>query len=138
MMIKQLTTALAICMLSSGVASAATLTVNVKGISVQQGHLMVAVFEGQSAYDSGKTSQGSRVKVANGEEVVVFENLIEGDYAIKLYHDENDNNKLDTNMFGIPNEGYGFSNNSGRFGAPEYQKASFSIKEDTTITIDMM
>jgi uncharacterized protein (DUF2141 family) len=31
-----------------------------------------------------------------------------GKYAIAVIHDENCNGKLDTNMFGIPKEGYGF------------------------------
>jgi uncharacterized protein (DUF2141 family) len=29
-------------------------------------------------------------------------------YAIAVIHDENRNGELDTNMFGIPKEGYGF------------------------------
>jgi uncharacterized protein (DUF2141 family) len=52
-----------------------------------------------------------------------------------MYQDENDNNELDFNLIGIPKEGYGFSNNVGQFGAPEYVKAKFIIKENTAINI---
>jgi uncharacterized protein (DUF2141 family) len=38
--------------------------------------------------------------------------LLEGEYAISLYHDVNGNNKLDTGLYGIPVEGYGFSNHA--------------------------
>lgn len=34
-----------------------------------------------------------------------------GAYALALYHDENDNGRIDRNGLGIPREGFGFSNN---------------------------
>jgi uncharacterized protein (DUF2141 family) len=37
-----------------------------------------------------------------------FSDIKPGKYAIAVIHDENCNGKLDTNMFGIPKEGYGF------------------------------
>jgi uncharacterized protein (DUF2141 family) len=36
-----------------------------------------------------------------------FSDIKPGNYAIAVIHDEN-RNELDTNMFGIPKEGYGF------------------------------
>jgi uncharacterized protein (DUF2141 family) len=42
---------------------------------------------------------------------VVFKNIPKGKYAIAVFLDENDNYKLDKNIFGIPKERYGFSNN---------------------------
>lgn len=61
-------------------------------------------------------------------------------YAIALIHDENNNNKLDTNMIGIPKEGYGFSNNPpSNFGPPSYEKAEFTLKPGVnTIQIDLV
>jgi uncharacterized protein (DUF2141 family) len=58
-----------------------------------------------------------------------------GKYAFKYFHDENNNNKkMDTNVIGIPKEGYGFSNNAkGRFGPPDFKDTIFEIKNDTTI-----
>ena len=32
-----------------------------------------------------------------------------GDYAVQAFHDENDNDRIDRGMFGIPSEGIGFS-----------------------------
>ncbi len=118
-------------------AMAADLTVNISDVEQGKGHLMVALYADEEAYTSGKASFASRVK-ANGEkEIVVFENLPNGEYAIKMYQDENDNNKLDFNMVGIPKEGYGFSNNVGMFGAPEYVEAKFTIKENTAIKVEL-
>ena len=44
---------------------------------------------------------------------VIFDSLPHGVYAIKVYHDENENKELDTGFLGIPTEAYGFSNMGG-------------------------
>jgi uncharacterized protein (DUF2141 family) len=41
-----------------------------------------------------------------------------GDYALVMFHDANANGDLDQGLFGIPLEGYGFSNNVSPFLAP--------------------
>ncbi len=58
---------------------------------------------------------------------VTFNNIKEGEYAISLYHDEDDNNKLNT-FFKIPTEPYGTSNNAkGQFGPPNWEDAKFKV-----------
>jgi uncharacterized protein (DUF2141 family) len=59
----------------------------------------------------------------------VFTNLRPGTYAVIAFHDENDNGKLDENGWGVPTEGYGFSNNAEGFLGP----ASF---KDAAVTLD--
>ena len=62
-----------------------------------------------------------------------FDNLAEGHYAIKLFHDQNDDGELDTDLFGIPSEPYGFSNNaSDPFSAPEWTEAKFRVSDPNT------
>ena len=52
------------------------------------------------------------IDVNNLSEVTVaFENIPAGNYAIAVFLDEDDDYKLDKNLFGIPKEKYGFSNN---------------------------
>ena len=47
-------------------------------------------------------------------------------FAISVIHDMNGNGKLDTNLFRIPKEPYGFSNNAGAtFGPPKFEAAAF-------------
>ena len=56
--------------------------------------------------------------------------LAAGTYAISCFHDLNGNGKLDTNLFGIPTEPYGFSNNARpKFRAPKWEEARFEVKE---------
>ena len=118
-------------------AVAADLTVNISDVEEGKGHLLVALYVDQASYSSGKASYSSKVKADKEQAFVVFENLPNGEYAIKMYQDENDNSKLDFNLLGIPKEGYGFSNNGGRFGAPKYTDAKFTIKESTAIEIEL-
>ena len=118
-------------------AVAADLTVNISDVEQGKGHLLVALYADEASYTSGKANFASKVKAGHEQESVVFENLPDGEYAIKLYQDENDNNKLDVNIMGIPKEGYGFSNNVGMFGAPGYVEAKFTVKENTAIKIEL-
>jgi len=54
-----------------------------------------------------------------------------GWYAIALYHDKNDNRKLDKNWLGIPRERIGISNNPRfHFRVPRYKEAAFEVPEE--------
>ena len=58
-----------------------------------------------------------------------------GTYAVAIYHDENGNKKFDKNFFGLPTEGFGFSNNPGiLFGPPDHDEAAFEVG-DTPVTV---
>jgi uncharacterized protein (DUF2141 family) len=62
-----------------------------------------------------------------------------GKYAINVIHDKNNNNKLDTNVFGIPKEGWGCSNNArGTLGAPKFKDKLVDITTSKTITINLV
>lgn len=56
--------------------------------------------------------------------------------AITAYHDLDENKELNTNLIGIPNEPYGFSNNArGTFGPPSFSACTFdpTTKREQTI-----
>lgn len=68
--------------------------------------------------------------IINNRCIIVIENLKPGNYALKFFHDENGNNELDTNLMGIPLEGFGFSNNPEMtFGPPSFKKTLFELNE---------
>lgn len=57
-----------------------------------------------------------------------FDPIAQGTYAVACFHDENDNGKLDTGLFGIPVEGTVASNHAkGWFGPPRYDDAKFAF-----------
>lgn len=121
---------------ASGAASANELTVTIDGIDTAAGNLMVGLYD-EASYGGGEQIAGVRHTVSGNSETVVFSNLADGDYAIKLYHDANGNGELDRNLFGIPSEGYGFSNNGGSMGPPAFDEARFTISGDTEISITL-
>jgi uncharacterized protein (DUF2141 family) len=51
-------------------------------------------------------------------------------------HDSNENGKLDSNFFGVPKEGFGFSNDAmGSCGPPSFAKARVNLSADKMISI---
>lgn len=63
-----------------------------------------------------------------------------GVYAVAAMHDENTNGKLDTNILGIPTEGWAVSNDVGPrlFGPPSFEAASIELNSSKqTLKIHM-
>lgn len=69
-----------------------------------------------------------------------FAGVAPGTYAVMVFHDENNNGKLDQAANGMPLEGYGFSRNArGHWGPPNFEAARFDIKPGANgITLDMV
>lgn len=68
--------------------------------------------------------------------VLVLENIQPGTYAIRYYHDENNNGEMDTGMFGKPEEGYGYSNDArGFMGPADLEDQLFEVHENLKITL---
>lgn len=69
---------------------------------------------------------------------IIIKDLKPGRYAVRYYQDENLNGKMETNMFGKPLEGYGFSNDvTGKFGPPPFEKWLFEVNGDTRIRLNI-
>jgi len=116
-------------------AHAANIKLEISNIQVTEGMVMVAVYDTEANYNGGEPVAISQIPVNSKKLSIDFSELAEGDYAIKLFHDENNNGKLDTNLVGMPVEGYGFSNNAGRFGPASYTDARFAVNGSTELTI---
>ena len=129
---------LSILMSTTMAVSSAELSIKVTDINIQQGHLLVVLYDSEEAFDNkGKSLQMSRIQVTEQSHNLTFKGLEAGTYAVKMFHDENDNGKLDTNLVGIPSEGYGFSNNAGSMGPASFKDASFSITDNSEISIKL-
>ena len=118
-----------------GYAQSNKLIVNVTNFKNNQGKVMIGIYIGQENFMKKSVFRKSST-IQDNSAKVVFENLPSGEYAISLYHDENENNKLDTGWFGIPDEGYGCSNNAkGMMGPPKYEDAKFQLTSYKEMTI---
>jgi uncharacterized protein (DUF2141 family) len=122
----------------SAVCQSQDLAVNVSNVKNLQGSLQVALFNSKETFLK-KPIAAQSVKVTGQQVKIVFNNIPAGDYAVSLYHDENENQKMDSNFIGIPKEGYGFSNNpSSMFGPPDYESARFNLAGPQSITVKLL
>ncbi|WP_026452329.1 DUF2141 domain-containing protein [Aequorivita capsosiphonis] len=117
-----------------------TLTVTIDNIKTMEGTLEVALFNKSDRFmEEGQAYKSVSIKVENGSETFVFENLPKDVYAISLYHDENANGECDRNFFGIPKEPYAFSNNfKPKFSAPTFDDCQFELTADTSMEIELL
>ncbi|MFS1526005.1 DUF2141 domain-containing protein [Microbulbifer sp. 2304DJ12-6] len=132
------TTTIALLFGSMAPAIADEVTLTVKDIRRLQGHLLISIFKGDENYNKNIPYKSQKVMVTKEEHLVIFNDVEAGEYAIKIIHDDNDNNKLDTNLVGIPKEGYGFSNNGGAFGPSPWREAKFDVKDNTVLSISLL
>lgn len=91
--------------LSCALVQANELTVVVDTISRKEGSLYLALYDNEAGYKKGQPYATHRVVVTDLVMVISFKDFADGDYAVKLYHDVNNDNELDTGLFGIPVEG---------------------------------
>jgi uncharacterized protein (DUF2141 family) len=99
----------------------------IKGFENEEGKALIALANTEENYESkSEAYRSAKIDIKNGEAHFSFKDLPFGEYAIKVFHDEDDDGELDTNFLGMPTEDYGFSNNArGSFGPAGWQDAKF-------------
>ena len=74
--------------------------------------------------------------VINYSAEISFDSISPGKYAIQFFHDENENQKMDFNLIGIPKEKFGSSNNvKPVLGPPKFEKMLINLNESEKIII---
>lgn len=110
-----------------------SIILHISGLRNNNGVVRVALFDSSKNYSMDKGSADHSFKkmiapINNKESTATIENLPYGEYAIKLFHDEDNSGRFLTNSFGIPKVEYGFSNNAhGLFGPAPFDKAKFRL-----------
>ena len=107
----------------------AQLKIEINDLKNNKGHLLLEFSDAEENVIKEITQ-----KVENYSCIILIDGLKPGNYSFKYFHDENDNKKMDTNIIGMPKEGFGFSNNAtGTFGPPKHEKTIFAFKGDTAV-----
>jgi uncharacterized protein (DUF2141 family) len=110
-----------------------TLTLRLTGFSSNQGKAMIMLLD-----KNEKPIQKHIVEIHNKEAHFQFKNLAIGHYAIKAFHDLNENGKLETNLLGMPTEPWGVSNNlRATFGPPNFKKMLVEVNKDLNLQIKL-
>jgi len=120
-------------------SSADTLHIVVDNIQDAEGSIMLEILAGEAEFAGERSATAALVQRAqSGSMKFATSNLAPGEYAVRVMHDVNGNNELDTNLLGIPKEPWAFSNNAtGRMGPPKWQAVKFSLQGNSTQTITL-
>lgn len=125
-------------LLAPAAAWAGDLIVKIDHIRNDQGAILAALYDTEASFMKQPLARATfKVKATPGEVLYVFHDLAPGKYALAVFHDENDNGQLDKGLFGIPKEGYGFSNSTAA-GPPKFNQAAFTFDgtpQSITITL---
>jgi uncharacterized protein (DUF2141 family) len=114
-------------------ATGSDVIINVSNLNNNNGKVFVALYNSESSFLNKETKRDYSLIKNNGC-TVIFKDVPNGIYAVSMFHDENDNNKMDTNFLGIPKEDYGCSNNAkGFMGPPKWEDAKFQINNNSII-----
>lgn len=106
------------------------------GFNNDQGKMIVVIFNKKDGFpmDLAKGYSVRDTKIKNGKGTVVFKNVPKGTYAGALFHDKNNNRKIDTNWIGIPKEGVAATNNAeGTLGPPKWKDAKFDVAKGKVV-----
>jgi len=111
------------------------LTIEISNIKSIKGSMMLAIYDSADTFLGRQVVKGLTIPVTQkGKMQFVVKDLPLGTYAFSIYHDENDNRVLDTNLMRFPREPYGFSNKAkGRFGPPSFKRAKIRFETNAQV-----
>lgn len=120
-----------------------TLSIEIVNFRNTNGQLILLLYNTDDGFKDESLTEFYRkqiVEIDSKDSVLVsFENLLPGQYAVKLIHDENADGKMNRLLF-KPKEGVGVSNfeTISLTNRPNFQKAAFEINGDTTLKISLI
>lgn len=97
-----------------------------------QGQIIVALCNQESFPHEDRCTVRKIVPAKVAKDPITLKAPVAGRYAVLVVSDINSNNKLDTNLIGIPKEPVGVSRNPAlRFGPPRFEDAAIDVFENT-------
>ena len=115
--------------------------VRVTNLRNDEGKVRAGIFESSRGFPLRVDEVARKVDapIEDGAATLTFDDLPRGTYAVVVYHDENDNGKLDRNFIGKPKEGAGlYRPVRSRFPPPKFRDAKFDFRgDDKTIRVQL-
>jgi uncharacterized protein (DUF2141 family) len=113
------------------------LTVTLSGVNKRSGKVYIGLANDGKSFNGQSIAQKSVDVPTSGVISVTFDNLKAGRYAVRVYQDLNDNQKIDMSGM-MPTEPFGFSNVSVLMGPPDFDQSAFDLDADKSIEITMI
>ncbi len=113
----------------------ATVVVHVDSAESDEGRVVVSLFESDDGFprENEKAAYTTSAPIETGSASVQVTGVVEGDYAVFVFHDADGNGTLNTNWVGMPKEGIALSNWTG--GRPTFDDSTIEVRSDTTIDL---
>jgi uncharacterized protein (DUF2141 family) len=113
---------------STSLAEGGHVQLHINGLRNERGEIRAAIFASADGWtERGREVATCRATIHEGRATCVFRDIAPGEYAIAFLHDEDGNGDLARNFIGIPEEGFGFSNDARPgLGAPSFRDASIT------------
>ncbi|MEM9136841.1 MAG: DUF2141 domain-containing protein [Cyanobacteria bacterium P01_F01_bin.42] len=111
------------------------LTVNVNGLKANRGRICYSLFSSSAGFptSSQRAIRAECIPVSASSSAIAFGDLSPGTYAVAVFHDKNSDGQLNKNSFGMPTEGFGFSQNPGiSTGPPKFRDAAIFVAVSTS------
>ena len=107
-----------------------SVTVTVKTTGLAKGTLHLAVYANAQDFAKDHSLTGAKQAFQATESNVELDLPGAGTYVIAAFQDLNGNGKLDTNLFGVPTEPYGFSKTPpSKWRAPAFDEVATEVGE---------
>lgn len=118
-------------------AQSMDLIIHARGFKNDTGIAIAKLFmPGDNVRKHGHLEVTSTIHDGNAE--MIFPAMPAGDYAVVVFHDDNNNHEIDHNWIGLPSEGLGFSNGFKlglTSGLPTFEKLRFSHSNQPQILV---
>jgi len=106
------------------------LRIHVLGLRSDRGDIRCSLFSSAEDFPNNGDLMAkiTTAPIVDRSATCVFTGVAPGVYAVVLFHDENGDGKFNRNWIGLPEEGYGFSDDApAHFRPPRFDEASFSF-----------
>ena len=114
------------------------LVVEIEGANPATGTVEISLFKNDEFFMKEAYLQNSGAVKETGTFMALFNKLDEGEYAVVVVHDANDNQKLDSGFLGFGGESYAYSNNAKPwFGRPDFEDIAVKVSGPTHISISL-
>jgi len=111
------------------------ITINVPNAPSDKGKILYALYTEKNFL--GDPVLSSAAKIKDGKSTTRFNGVSAGTYAVIIFHDSNDNGKLDMDEYGMPKENFALSNNPRSMGPPQFQNAKFTLDKSMALEIKL-
>jgi len=113
-------------------------TIIITNVEHGKGYIDVKIYDSKENFLKEDLARETiRKKATKGKTVVPLSKIHEGQIAIVVYHDEDNDGKLKTGFLWRPKEGYAFSNNYKPKSPPKFSKASVELIHGKPIEIEL-